>query len=53
MTTSIKSVQAETRFVDVSNRRIAYRTIGDGKPLVLLVRYRGTMEEKGCERTGD
>lgn len=45
MTTSIKSAEAETRFVDVSNRRIAYRTIGAGKPLVLLVRYRGAMDD--------
>ncbi|SNB79917.1 hypothetical protein SAMN02745900_03583 [Pseudomonas sp. URIL14HWK12:I8] len=43
MTNTIQSAEAETRFVDLSNRRIAYRTIGDGKPLVLLVRYRGTV----------
>lgn len=45
MSTSIKSAEAETRFIDVSNRRLAYRTIGDGKPLLLLVRYRGTMDD--------
>ncbi|MCT8167422.1 MULTISPECIES: alpha/beta fold hydrolase [unclassified Pseudomonas] len=45
MSTSIKSVEAETRFIDASNRRLAYRTIGAGKPLVLLVRYRGTMDD--------
>ncbi|WP_312817984.1 hypothetical protein [Pseudomonas sp.] len=45
MSTSIKSAEAETRFIDVSNRRLAYRTIGNGKPLLLLVRYRGTMDD--------
>ncbi len=42
-----KSRQAsprKTRFVDVPGRRLAYRTFGSGKPVVLCVRFRGTMD---------
>ncbi|VVE65169.1 Non-heme chloroperoxidase [Pandoraea captiosa] len=38
------SLNARTRFVDVPGRRLAYRTIGSGKPIVLCVRFRGTMD---------
>ncbi|WP_321840783.1 alpha/beta fold hydrolase [Paraburkholderia bannensis] len=38
------SLNAVTRFVDLPNRRIAYRRFGSGKPIVLCVRFRGTMD---------
>lgn len=38
------SLTAKTRFVDVPGRRLAYRTFGSGKPVVLCVRFRGTMD---------
>ncbi|HGL4259018.1 alpha/beta fold hydrolase [Burkholderia dolosa] len=38
------SLSARTQFVDVDGRRLAYRTIGSGTPLVLCVRFRGTMD---------
>ncbi|NUT79069.1 alpha/beta hydrolase [Pseudomonas sp. C1C7] len=45
MTAASLSTTAKTQFVEVSNRQLAYRTIGNGQPLVLLVRYRGTMDD--------
>ncbi|MEC5398563.1 alpha/beta fold hydrolase [Uliginosibacterium sp. H1] len=33
-----------TRFVDSGNRRLAYRRIGHGKPVLLCTRFRGTMD---------
>ncbi|WP_448097834.1 alpha/beta fold hydrolase [Luteibacter yeojuensis] len=44
MEQSYKSVEAKTRFVELPDRKLAYRTIGSGKPLVLAVRFRGTMD---------
>lgn len=38
------SLNAPTQFAEVSGRRLAYRTIGSGKPLLLCVRFRGTMD---------
>ncbi|WP_175831376.1 alpha/beta fold hydrolase [Burkholderia cepacia] len=38
------SLGAITQFVDVDGRRLAYRTFGAGTPLVLCVRFRGTMD---------
>ncbi|AZF06406.1 alpha/beta fold hydrolase [Pseudomonas sp. R5-89-07] len=38
------SSQAATQFIDINGRRLAYRTFGSGTPLVLCVRFRGTME---------
>lgn len=35
---------ARTQWAEVSGRRLAYRTIGSGKPLLLCVRFRGTMD---------
>lgn len=45
MTTSSLSIQAQTQFVELGSRRLAYRTFGSGQPLVLLVRYRGSMDD--------
>lgn len=33
-----------TLYVDVNGRRLAYRSIGSGKPLVLCIRFRGNMD---------
>jgi len=35
---------ARTQFVDVNGRRLAYRSIGAGQPLVLCTRFRGNMD---------
>ncbi|MBB4513624.1 alpha/beta fold hydrolase [Paraburkholderia fungorum] len=44
MTSVSPSNSARTQFVEVQGRRIAYRTFGSGRPLVLCVRFRGTMD---------
>jgi pimeloyl-ACP methyl ester carboxylesterase len=38
------SNSARTQFVEVEGRRLAYRRFGSGIPLVLCVRFRGTMD---------
>src|SRR5262245_25253969 len=38
------SVATENQYVDVNGRRLAYRSIGVGKPLVLCTRFRGNMD---------
>lgn len=43
MTTSTYT-HAENRFVEIRGRRIAYRSVGTGKPLLLCLRFRGTMD---------
>jgi pimeloyl-ACP methyl ester carboxylesterase len=44
-TTSIDSaVTAPTRFVETEGRRLAYRTVGKGKPIVLCNRFRGVLD---------
>jgi pimeloyl-ACP methyl ester carboxylesterase len=35
---------APTRYVEVGGTRIAYRALGSGPPLVLLTRFRGTLD---------
>src|SRR5690349_9010095 len=35
---------APTLFIDVKGDRIAYRTVGKGKPMVLITRMRGTLD---------
>jgi len=37
--------QASTKFVDVNGFRVATRTIGTGQPIVLLQRFRGTLDD--------
>ena len=36
--------QVPNQFVEVSGRSLAYRVIGEGRPLLLCVRFRGTMD---------
>ena len=38
------ALAAHTQYVDVNSRRLAYRSIGAGKPLVLCTRFRGNMD---------
>lgn len=37
------SARAETQFVEVGGRKLAYRAVGQGKPLVLFHRFRGVL----------
>jgi len=45
MKASTSATTAPTQFIEINDRRLAYRTFGSGQPLVLLVRYRGTMDD--------
>jgi pimeloyl-ACP methyl ester carboxylesterase len=38
------SMLSQTRFANLDGRRIAYRRFGSGMPIVLCVRFRGTMD---------
>lgn len=38
------AVAAQNQYVDAKGRRLAYRSIGAGKPLVLCTRFRGNMD---------
>lgn len=44
MTEHSVSSSAKTQFMDLGGRTLAYRTFGAGRPLVLCVRFRGTMD---------
>lgn len=44
MTEHSVSFHAVTHYLDLGGRTLAYRTFGQGTPLVLCVRFRGTME---------
>src|SRR3954447_10944309 len=43
-TSDVDAVAAPTQFVETGGRRLAYRSIGSGKPIVLATRFRGTMD---------
>ncbi|MCW5802851.1 MAG: alpha/beta hydrolase [Deltaproteobacteria bacterium] len=43
-TTTFTSTTTPTQFVDVGGRRLAYRSVGEGKPLVLCHRFRGVLD---------
>jgi pimeloyl-ACP methyl ester carboxylesterase len=38
------AVSAPTRYVDVGDSKIAYRTVGSGAPMILVNRMRGTLD---------
>ncbi len=40
----IGAVDAPNQFVEVGGRKLAYRSVGEGKPIVLLNRFRGTLD---------
>jgi pimeloyl-ACP methyl ester carboxylesterase len=41
---SDNAVTAPTRFADVRGRTLAYRSVGDGQPIVLCNRFRGVLD---------
>jgi pimeloyl-ACP methyl ester carboxylesterase len=40
----ITALNSKTEFADVSGRKIAYRSIGKGTPIILVNRFRGTLD---------
>jgi pimeloyl-ACP methyl ester carboxylesterase len=38
-------ITAPTQFIDVPGRRLAYRRIGEGKPILLCTRFRGNLDD--------
>ena len=38
------AVHVSTQYVETNGRRLAFRSVGEGTPLVLLLRFRGTMD---------
>lgn len=45
MSTLDSAVMAANQFVEVGGRRLAYRVMGEGTPMVLCLRFRGTMDD--------
>lgn len=43
-TAQIKALESKTEFANVSGRRLAYRSIGKGTPIILVNRFRGTLD---------
>ena len=41
----LKAVNAKTKFVEAGKRKIAYRSIGKGLPIILVNRFRGTLDK--------
>ncbi len=41
---SSEAVNAKTRFIESGDRRIAYRSIGKGLPIILVNRFRGNLD---------
>ena len=41
---SISAVNAPNQYTEVNGRRLAWRSVGQGKPIVLCTRFRGTMD---------
>ncbi|WP_184717653.1 alpha/beta hydrolase [Caulobacter sp.] len=39
------AVNAPTRYAELDGRRLAYRSIGTGQPMVLCTRFRGTIDD--------
>src|SRR3954463_2773360 len=44
LTSDVGAVAAPTQFVETGGRRLAYPSLGTGKPIVLATRFRGTMD---------
>ena len=40
----VSAVSAPTQYVETGNRTLAYRSIGEGIPIVLCTRFRGTLD---------
>lgn len=39
-----KAVESKTRFAEVGSRKLAYRSIGKGTPIIFVNRFRGTLD---------
>jgi pimeloyl-ACP methyl ester carboxylesterase len=39
-----KALQSKTQFAEVEGRKLAYRSIGKGTPIILVNRFRGTLD---------
>ena len=39
-----ETVNSKTKFIEVNEQRFAYRSIGTGLPIILLNRFRGTLD---------
>ena len=44
MENKIDDLSAKTTFVEASDRKIAYRSIGKGLPIIMANRFRGTLD---------
>ena len=44
MPNALSASQVPNQFVECNGRRLAYRVIGDGTPMVLCLRFRGVMD---------
>jgi pimeloyl-ACP methyl ester carboxylesterase len=44
MENKIGAVNAKTKFVETGGRKIAYRSIGSGPPIILINRFRGNLD---------
>ena len=44
MNTLSEAVNSKTKFIEVNEQRFAYRSIGTGLPIILLNRFRGTLD---------
>jgi pimeloyl-ACP methyl ester carboxylesterase len=44
MSNPFTAITAPTQYVEFDDRKLAYRSFGDGRPIVLCVRFRGTMD---------
>ncbi|WP_454717263.1 alpha/beta fold hydrolase [Caulobacter segnis] len=40
-----RAVDAPTQHIDVGGRKLAYRSVGTGQPMVLCTRFRGTIDD--------
>ena len=41
----IKAIDAKTKFAEINNKKIAYRFVGSGTPLILCTRYRAVLDD--------
>lgn len=41
----INATNSRTQFADINGRRIAYRSIGEGDPMILCQRFRGNLDD--------
>jgi pimeloyl-ACP methyl ester carboxylesterase len=44
MENKINAVRAKTKFAETGGRKIAYRSIGNGQPIILVNRFRGNLD---------